>query len=113
MHSRPRRLIPLLAGLTLAIAVGGCAATGSSDAPAGSPSVVVSAASSAPPSIEPTSAPSTAPETTQTDTSWGRIWDDLPRGFPVPPEATIADDATAEPVSGAFAIPGGDPAQIA
>ena len=121
MHIGSRPILPALLAPALAVLLTACAATSSSGAPdatTSSPGPVTSAASStAPsppsPSTEASSAPSEAAQITQTDTSWGRLWDDLPSGFPVPPEATIADDATAEPVSGAFAIPGGDPAQIA
>lgn len=65
------------------------------------------------PTMEPSAPASEAPQTSQTDTEWGRIWDDLPPGFPVFPTATVADDATPEPVSGVFAIPEGDPAEVA
>jgi hypothetical protein len=120
-----RSLSPLAFVATVAIMLAGCASTTSSDptdAPVASPGPTSSgppsetspvAEPSPSPSFEPLSTPSEVPQITQTDTSWGRLWDDLPASFPVPPEATIADDATAEPVSGAFAIPGGDPAQIA
>ena len=50
----------------------------------------------------------------QTDTEWGRIWDDVPAGFPRFPGSTIADDASPEPASARYAIAGGgDPADIA
>jgi hypothetical protein len=56
---------------------------------------------------------SDAPAAGQTDTEWGRIWDALPAGFPTYPGSTIADDASADPVSARYAIIGGDPAEIA
>jgi len=59
---------------------------------------------SAPPSAEP---PATdEPAVTQTDTEWGRIWDALPAGFPVYPDAVETEEAGAgEPVSAAFSSP--------
>jgi hypothetical protein len=40
------------------------------------------------------------------DTAWGKAWDALPPGFPVPPASTPADpgDPADGPVSGAFVI---------
>jgi hypothetical protein len=111
MHPRPRRLssILYLAGV-LALA-GACGPSGMTDAPSSSPSPSSSGPAS---SGEPGTSPgvSAAPQTSQTDTEWGRIWDDLPDGFPIFPRATPADDATPEPASGIFAIPEGDPAEI-
>ena len=52
-------------------------------------------------------------ELTQSDTAWGRIWDGVPSGFPRAAGARDADDATAEPVSDAYVIEGGDAADIA
>ena len=50
----------------------------------------------------------------QTDTTWGRIWDNVPPGFPRYPGSSVADDTSPEPVSATYAIAGGgDPAQIA
>jgi hypothetical protein len=67
---------------------------------------------SVPPSAAP-GASSAAPAVGQTDTDWGRIWDALPAGFPRYPGSTPADDASPEPASGRFAVPGADPAAIA
>jgi len=55
----------------------------------------------APPSAEP---PATdEPTVTQSDTEWGRIWDALPAGFPVYPDAVETEEAGAgEPVSATF-----------
>jgi hypothetical protein len=61
----------------------------------------------------PSTAPSTAPQAGQTDTDWGRIWDALPPGFPRYPGAAAADDASAAPASGRYAVAGGDPEEIA
>jgi len=52
-----------------------------------------------PGAAEPTEPPAVTGPTTQTD--WGAITDTLPDGFPVFPDAAIADPP-AEPVSGAF-----------
>lgn len=54
-----------------------------------------------------------APPASQTETEWGTIWDGVPAGFPRFPGARSADDATAEPVSDAYAVTDGDPAEIA
>jgi hypothetical protein len=59
------------------------------------------------------SAPSASLAAGQTDTAWGRIWDTVPDGFPRFPGATPADDASGEPASARYAVPGGDPQAIA
>jgi hypothetical protein len=62
------------------------------------------------PTSIPTSAyhPSPSPPATlpsQTRTSWGVIWDALPRGFPAPPAAEPTDTGDPEPASAALAVP--------
>lgn len=99
--------MPMLVALATALA--GCAGSTSSATPVPSPTTGPTAPASDP---APTGAASATPQTTQTDTAWGRIWDDLPDGFPVFPSSTVADDATAEPVSGAFAIPEAEPDEV-
>jgi hypothetical protein len=47
--------------------------------------------------------PGLTPSAGQTDTGWGLIWNELPRGFPEPKGAEPADDVT-EPVSAAWTI---------
>lgn len=105
MHARLRLLFPLLAMAIVAL-VSACSPT--------EPTTTSGPSSSHAPASDPvaSAAPSAAPTTGQTDTDWGRIWDDLPNGFPVFPGATVADDATSEPASGIFAIAEGDPAEI-
>ncbi len=59
------------------------------------------------------SAAPTASTGTQTETGWGRIWDDLPLGFPRFPTSMVADDISPDPVSGTYAVDNDDTAQIA
>ena len=49
----------------------------------------------------------------QSETAWGRIWDRVPAWFPQYPGSAQALDAASLPVSGRFAVPHGDPRQIA
>jgi hypothetical protein len=59
--------------------------------------------------VTDTPAATEAPTTSQTDTDWGRIWDDLPAGFPVYPTAVRSEEAGGgEPVSATFTIPGAE-----
>jgi len=125
MYLRSRRPIPnllfvviLTAGLTLTAC--GTDTQTASAGPSGAPSAVPSAAgtSSAPSagaSAPDASAPAGSAGTgSQTETEWGRIWDNVPAGFPTYPGSTIADDTGEEPVSARYAIAGGgDPAEIA
>lgn len=56
-----------------------------------------------------TPAPTGAPTTSQSDTDWGRIWDDVPAGFPVYPGAVPSEEAGGgEPVSATYTIPGAE-----
>ena len=118
MASRLRRL-PVGLLVVLALILAGCS-------PAATPTTTdgegPSSAVSSDPNAEPTpivSADPVEPGTSgpppdgQTDTEWGRIWDQLPAGFPQYPGATVSGDASAEVVSGRFAVIGGDPAEIA
>jgi hypothetical protein len=69
-------------------------------------------------------APSVAPEPsalvaspsvaggTQTETGWGRIWDNVPTGFPRFPGSVVADPVGPDPVSGTYSIVNDDTAQI-
>lgn len=82
---------------------GGTAAP-SGSAPAASTGAVVSAAPSPSPTVSPK--PSPTPKVTQTDTGWGRIWDAVPAGFPLPAGASpVSPD---RPASGAWSLASGD-----
>lgn len=114
MHTRYRRSIPTLAaGVILVLILAACG----TDTPSARPSIAPSAAPSGPPSAGASGGASTPPASvaagTQTDTSWGRIWDAVPPGFPMFPGSSVADPVSPEPVSATFAIEGGDPAEIA
>jgi hypothetical protein len=104
--SRPVVLVAILAVIAM---FAGCGPTPrTSGAPSSAPpgSAGASTDASAP-------APSAAVGT-QTDTAWGRIWDNVPPGFPRYPGSSVADDTSPEPVSATYAVAGGgDPAQIA
>ena len=107
MSTRPRRL------LLIAPLVSSVMACGSS--PDATPESTPAPSAIAPPE---TAAPSPSATLTslgagQTDTEWGRIWDAVPAGFPRFPGSTIADDATPEPASARYAVPGGDAQAIA
>ena len=110
MSTRPSRLVLAIAVAGLAATLASCSPTTSSIAPTGAIEPTPAPASDPGASDPGASDPGATPRTTQTETTWGRIWDDLPDGFPLYPGATVADDATAEPVSGVVAIAGGDPA---
>jgi hypothetical protein len=105
------RSIVLVVILTATVMFAGCGPTPTTSlAPSGTPAGAPSAGASAEASP---AAPSIAVGT-QTDTEWGRIWDNVPPGFPRYPGSSVADDTSPEPVSATYAIAGGaDPAQIA
>jgi hypothetical protein len=121
MHTRSRRShLPVLflalfaAVLTLAACGSGNSTT--TNAPSVAPSVAPPAAPSAaaPGAAESPGAsapPPGAAAGTQSDTEWGRIWDDVPPGFPTYPGSTVADDSSPEPVSATYAIAGGEGAE--
>jgi hypothetical protein len=108
---RLRRLI--LAGALLAIPVLVVACTdagasptgapGSASSPPSAPTASASPAASPARPAAPTPSPSpVASKPTQSETSWGRIWDAVPPGFPVPAGGTPAQaDA---PVSAAYDV---------
>jgi hypothetical protein len=103
MRSRSGRPIVVIALLMAGMIVTACGA----DQPTASvaPSVAVPGASASP--------SASAAGGTQTETGWGRIWDNVPGGFPRFPGSTIADPVSPDPVSATYSIVDGDSAQIA
>jgi len=102
--------------LPLALLVAACGSPASSPAAsAGATADDVPAATSPGASTPPSrsSAPSSSIAAGQTDTEWGRIWDTVPAGFPRFPGSTVAADASPDPASARFSVPGGDPKAIA
>jgi hypothetical protein len=119
MDSRSRRLVVAFLPIVVLV-LAACGPGAASSGPAGTTPVVTSSdpASDGPPSPILSAGPvdpviSGAPTTGQTDTEWGRIWDAVPAGFPTYPGSTVAEDAGLEDVSGAWALDGGDPAEMA
>ncbi len=116
MTTRPRRLALGLPLVVLALAACGASPPAANAAwphrcPLGGPV----GADAAPPSVAPSDAPASPDASAgpaQSDTEWGRIWDGVPAGFPRFTGARDADDATADPVSDAYAVEGGDAAEI-
>jgi hypothetical protein len=111
MTTRPRRLRSILL-LALAAGMAACGG-GDPSASAGEPTDPPTTAPSAEATIAPSPTPAASAAMTQSDTSWGRIWDGVPVGFPRFAGARSADDATPEPVSDAYVVEGGDAAAIA
>jgi hypothetical protein len=102
-------LVLLFAALLTAAACGGnSAATGTVD-PVVSPSATIQ------PEQTTTTPPgaTAVPPMTQTDTDWGRIWDSVPPGFPVPPGAVASEEAAGGPASATWTIAGADVADLA
>ena len=104
--------VPILAAILMAA----CTTTvPSSSAPVATSSPAASAAPSpsavAPTPVAPTPVTTALPPTpsplvtppAQSDSAWGRLWDVIPPGFPVPPGAVPTE--IAEPVSAAFDLP--------
>jgi len=90
------------------------AACGPTPTTSGAPSTAPTGAPSPGASTDAGAPASSAAAGTQTDTEWGRIWDNVPPGFPRYPGSSVADDTGPEPVSATYAIAGGgDPEQIA
>lgn len=50
---------------------------------------------------------------TQSESDWGRIWDNVPTGFPRFPGSTVADPISPDPVSATYSVANDDTAQIA
>src|SRR5215204_3938285 len=102
MRIRSGRPIAIIALLTAGMIVATCG----SDQPTASvaPSVDIPGPSAA--------ERASAAGGTQTETGWGRIWDNVPAGFPRFPGSTIADPVSPDPVSAMYSV-GDDPAQVA
>jgi hypothetical protein len=95
---RSRPILPVVAILAAAVTLAACGTDDSTASP------------------RPTDSPSVAPTTaagSQTETGWGRIWDDVPAGFPRFPTSAVADDISPDPVSATYAVDNDDTAQIA
>jgi hypothetical protein len=114
MDTRSRRLFSI-APLTLAVLLAACGSGGQTPAPAPSeaPSVEPGASASEVATSPAATAAASAAAVTQTDTEWGRIWDDVPPGFPRFPGSTPADGAIPDPVSATFSVANDDTAEIA
>lgn len=105
MHSRPApsarpgSILALAATFVLAAALAACGGAAQSPT-APSPAGPTPAA----PTTVPGGERSAAPPPGVVTTDWGRAWDALPAGFPLPPGAETASpgDPTDGPVSGAF-----------
>jgi hypothetical protein len=89
-------------GFAVWLVLGACSPGTGSTAPRGSSSPAAPTESSGP---NP-GGPSAAANVGQTDTDWGRIWDALPKDFPVYPGAVPSDETQTGPVSGIFALNG-------
>lgn len=99
--SQPRAILAIL---ITAMLVAACASSDST--PSSAPSIAPGPATSA-------SASAGASGGTQTETGWGRIWDNVPTGFPRFPGSQVADPVAPEPVSGTYSVVNDDTAQIA
>jgi hypothetical protein len=102
-------LVLLFAALLTAAACGGdSAATGTAD-PGMSPIATIEPE---PTTTTPPGATAVLP-VTQTDTDWGRIWDSVPAGFPLPPGAVASEETGGGPVSATWTVAGTDGADLA
>lgn len=108
----PSALGSIALGLAATLALAACGQTVTPTPIAATPSPIASEPSS-PDTSSPSGQPSGTPLAGQTDTDWGRIWDDLPAGFPVYPGATPADESETGPVSATFAVEGVEAKTIA
>ena len=119
-RQRPARsatTVRLVLALGLAVGLAACAPAGAlPNSPSGTSATPPPSAPASPTYtiIEPTPVPTSAyhaspsPKPTppsQTRTSWGVIWDALPRGFPTPPAAAPTDTGDPDPASATLAVP--------
>lgn len=105
MRSRTPGLLSMSA-LTVVVLLAGCGLDDQTAGPIGS------GVSPVGPSAPRSEAAGTAGGT-QTETGWGRIWDNVPTGFPRFPGSAIADPVSPEPVSATYSVVNDDTAQIA
>jgi hypothetical protein len=84
-------------GAAAVIALAACSSGGSGSSSGSTNATVTGPAPTTPPTIAP-SLP------TQTDTSWGRIWDDVPDSFPSPTGAEPATDTGQGPASAQLVV---------
>ena len=103
MRSGSGRPIAVIALLTASLIVAACGSGQPSASVA--PSISVPVASALPSGV--------AAGGTQSETGWGRIWDNVPTGFPRFPGSTIADPVSPDPVSATYSVVNDDTAQIA
>lgn len=109
MTSRTPPVVAIALALVSIVAIAGCGTSNPTPTPA----------PSATPSVAHSDVPETLPPATlgpllegQTDTDWGRLWDTLPRDFPLYAGATRSDEAQDGPSSGVYVVEG-DPQAIA
>lgn len=107
MLQRPTRLV---SSILIILAVAACGPVVPSPPPATTTASQIATATAPSGSAPATSSPSAVG---QTDTAWGRIWDDVPPGFPRFPGSTPADDASPDPASARYVVADGDPQAMA
>lgn len=103
MRSRSGRTIAIIALLTAGMIVAAC----------GPDQPTTSRLPSGTTLLPSASASASGAGGTQSETGWGRIWDNVPTGFPRFPGSTIADPVSPEPVSATYSVVNDDTAQIA
>jgi hypothetical protein len=112
MPLRPRTFLTVPLVLVL-VGCGADAPTGTTSATTASPTAAASGPSDSGAPASESAESSVPPQTGQTDTEWGRIWDEVPAGFPRYPGSTTADDATPDPASDRYVVSGAEAQQIA
>jgi hypothetical protein len=102
----PRRIASSLGFvLFVSVAVAACDVTvRASLGPVASVASATPTPAETPVTASPAASEQAVPSMTQTDTEWGRIWDAIPRAFPVYPGATVTTEIGA-PASAQFVVP--------